>query len=279
MDFSLASGSSGSFELKYNGRYAFQKINESSNTVWCIKPTILAFDVTTDCSICYETKNGTQISGLPCCPVLICTECCSKGLIDPRCPFCRTDLSDPFEIALKRSNDDERKRKRCDNDENTDPNPSKRPSSPLSVNFLQTAPPSPPYSAFSPVHAPESPRYSPPSPPYSASSPVYAPESPRYSPPSPPYCPFSAAYFHCTCGNCSANAQNSRETASTVQNLEHNMQTVSSSVNAMQNFIRIVTDAPDSDFQRVLREELVVLRNSLPSQTTLNGDDTSIVEV
>jgi hypothetical protein len=64
-----------------------------------------------------------------------------------------------------------------------------------------------------------------------------------------------------------------------MQNLEHNMQTVSSSVNAMQNFIRIVTDAQDSDFQRVLREELVVLRNSLPSQTTLGGDDTSITEV
>ena len=38
----------------------------------------------------------------------------------------------------------------------------------------------------------------------------------------------------------------------------------------MENFIRIVTSAPDADFQRVLQEELGVLRSSLSSQTTID---------
>ena len=51
----------------------------------------------------------------------------------------------------------------------------------------------------------------------------------------------------------------------------------------MENFIRIVTSAPDADFQRVLQEELGVLRSSLSSQTTLHGsvhtsEDVSTVE-
>ena len=251
MNFSLASASAGSFEQ----RYAFQKVNTSLDILWCIKPTVVVSDVPVDCSICYETIQGTQISGLPCCPAKICTTCCSKGFLDPRCPFCRTNLSDPVEIAIKRSNDDERKRKRCDSAENMDSNSFKRSSSLPSADNLRVAPPSPPYSAFSPV---------------------YAPESPRYSPPSPPYCPFAAAYFHCTCGNCGVN-QNLREienrideTAVAVQNLEQRIESVRPPFSAMENFIRIVTSAPDAEFQRVLQEELGVLRSSLSSQTTVD---------
>ena len=252
MNFSLASASVDSFE----GRYAFQKRNTN---LWTIKPTIIVSDVAVDCCICYETIEGTRITGLPCCPVMICTICCSKGFLDPRCPFCRTDLSDPIKIAIKRSNDDERKRKRCDNSENTDSKSFKQSSSPLSAEYLRV----------SLVHAP-------PSPPYSAFSPVYAPESPRYAPPSPPYCPFAAAYFHCTCGNCGVNenlrAMENRidQTAAAVQNLEQRIESVRPPVNAMENFIRVIRSAPDVNFQRVL-EELDVLRSSLSSQTTLHG--------
>ena len=258
MNFSLASASVSSFE----GRYAFQKVNTNLDIVWCIKPTIMVSDVAVDCSICFETIKETQISGLPCCPAMICTTCCSKGFLDPRCPFCRTNLSDPVEIAIKRSNDDERKRKRCDSAENMDANSFKRSSSPPSVDHLRITPPSPPYSAFSPV---------------------YAPESPRYSPPSPPYCPFAPAYFHCTCGTCGVN-ENLREienridqTAIAVQNLEQRIESVRPPFTAMENFIRVVTSVPNVDFQRVVQEELDVLRNSLSSQTTLPLHGTSEV--
>ena len=45
----------------------------------------------------------------------------------------------------------------------------------------------------------------------------------------------------------------------------------------MENFIRVVTSVPNVDFQRVVQEELDVLRNSLSSQTTLPLHGTSEV--
>ena len=60
------------------------------------------------------------------------------------------------------------------------------------------------------------------------------------------------------------------QTAAAVQNLEQRIESVRPPVNAMENFIRVITSAPDANFQHVL-EELDVLRSSLSSQTTLYG--------